>query len=124
MSYASWKLEFDREHREITNHQSALFLDGGNLRCGWIYQAWMPVSIPNNIKYWLFLNIYQIYFVFYFRDKSERKIILLSDFNEEEDVVNQFQVNDIAKTLSLEEISLIAMYVHWINFLDFVANNY
>lgn len=77
----------------------------------------MPVSIPNNIKYRLFLNVYQIYFVFYFRDKSERKIILLSDFNEEEDVVNQFQVNDIAKTLSLEEISLIAMYTELISLI-------
>ncbi|EFN72471.1 ATP-dependent DNA helicase 2 subunit 2 [Camponotus floridanus] len=42
-------------------------------------------------------------------DKSERKIILLSDFNEEEDVVSQFQMDDIAKTLSSEEISLIAI---------------
>lgn len=42
-------------------------------------------------------------------DKSERKIILLSDFNEEEDVVNQFQVNDIVTILSSEGISLIAI---------------
>lgn len=42
-------------------------------------------------------------------DNSERKIILLSDFNEEEDVVSQFQMNDIAKTLSSEGISLIAI---------------
>ncbi|XP_029176160.1 X-ray repair cross-complementing protein 5-like [Nylanderia fulva] len=42
-------------------------------------------------------------------DKSEKKIILLSDFNEEEDVVNQFKMKDIAKTLSSEDISLIAI---------------
>lgn len=42
-------------------------------------------------------------------DRSERKIILLSDFNEEEDVVNQFKMDDIAKTLSSSGISLIAI---------------
>lgn len=42
-------------------------------------------------------------------DKSERKIILLSDFNEEEDIVSQFQMDDIVKTLSEEEISLMAI---------------
>ncbi|XP_014484973.1 PREDICTED: X-ray repair cross-complementing protein 5-like isoform X2 [Dinoponera quadriceps] len=42
-------------------------------------------------------------------DKSERKIMLLSDFNEDEDIVSQFQADDIAKTLSSEEILLIAV---------------
>lgn len=37
--------------------------------------------------------------------------MLLSDFNEDDDVVSQFQADDIAKTLTLEEILLIAMYV-------------
>jgi len=73
----------------------------------------MCVSISNNVKKILivFKHISNLLFFFYFRDKSERKIILLSDFNEEEDVVSQFQMDDIAKTLSSEEISLIAMYV-------------
>lgn len=59
----------------------------------------------------VFKYVSNLLFFFYFRDNSERKIILLSDFNEEEDVVSQFQMNDIAKTLSSEGISLIAMYV-------------
>ncbi|XP_011338671.1 X-ray repair cross-complementing protein 5-like [Ooceraea biroi] len=42
-------------------------------------------------------------------DLSERKIILLSDFNEDEDIVSQFQVEDIAKALSSEGIFLIAI---------------
>ncbi|XP_011164610.1 X-ray repair cross-complementing protein 5 [Solenopsis invicta] len=42
-------------------------------------------------------------------DKSERKIILLSAFNEEKDFVDQFQANDIAEILNSEEISLIAI---------------
>ncbi|XP_072758975.1 X-ray repair cross-complementing protein 5 isoform X2 [Anoplolepis gracilipes] len=51
-------------------------------------------------------------------DKSERKIMLLSDFNEEEDVVNQFQMDDIAKTLSSEGISLIAIGERALNNID------
>ncbi|XP_032675501.1 X-ray repair cross-complementing protein 5 [Odontomachus brunneus] len=42
-------------------------------------------------------------------DASERKIMLLSDFNEDEDIVSQFQVDDIAKILSSENIFLIAI---------------
>lgn len=37
--------------------------------------------------------------------------MLLSDFNEDEDIVSQFQVDDIAKILSSEDIFLIAVYV-------------
>lgn len=48
--------------------------------------------------------------LFYSRDKCEKKIILLSTFNEERDIVDQFQAKDIVKTLRSEEISLIAMY--------------
>lgn len=42
-------------------------------------------------------------------DKSDRKIILLSTFDEEENVVDQFQAEDIAETLRSEETSLIAI---------------
>ncbi|XP_011859931.1 PREDICTED: X-ray repair cross-complementing protein 5-like [Vollenhovia emeryi] len=42
-------------------------------------------------------------------DPCERKIILFSTFNEEENTVDQFQAEDIAETLSSEEISLIAI---------------
>lgn len=37
--------------------------------------------------------------------------MLLSDFNEDEDIVMQFDADNIAKTLSSEDIFLIAMYV-------------
>ncbi|KAL6262861.1 hypothetical protein P5V15_005650 [Pogonomyrmex californicus] len=42
-------------------------------------------------------------------DKSERKIILLSAFDEEEDIVGKFRAEDIAEALSSENISLIAI---------------
>lgn len=42
-------------------------------------------------------------------DKCERKIILLSTFNEETDIVDQFQAEDLAETLKEEEILLIAI---------------
>lgn len=52
---------------------------------------------------------------------SEKKIILLSDFNEEEDIVNQFQVDDIVETLSSEGILLIAMYAEFVCLLSIVS---
>ncbi|XP_018392695.1 PREDICTED: X-ray repair cross-complementing protein 5-like [Cyphomyrmex costatus] len=42
-------------------------------------------------------------------DKCERKIILMSCFNEEEDVVGEFQAEDITQMLNSEEISVIAI---------------
>lgn len=42
-------------------------------------------------------------------DKCERKIILLSSFNEEENVVDQFQAKEITQILNSEAISLIAI---------------
>lgn len=42
-------------------------------------------------------------------DHSERQIILLSDFNEEEDIASQFQPADIVEALRSEDISLIAI---------------
>ncbi|XP_071627447.1 X-ray repair cross-complementing protein 5 [Temnothorax longispinosus] len=42
-------------------------------------------------------------------EQCERKIVLLSTFNEEEETVDQFQAEDIAEILSSGEISLIAI---------------
>ncbi|XP_011064647.1 PREDICTED: X-ray repair cross-complementing protein 5-like [Acromyrmex echinatior] len=42
-------------------------------------------------------------------DKCERKIILLSSFNEEENVVDMFQAEDIIEILNSEAVSLIAI---------------
>ncbi|XP_076295940.1 X-ray repair cross-complementing protein 5 isoform X2 [Lasioglossum baleicum] len=39
-------------------------------------------------------------------DKSIRKIVLMSDFKEDEDIISQFQIGQIAKTLSEHEIQL------------------
>lgn len=47
------------------------------------------------------------------RDSSERKIMLLSDFNnKDKDIVEKFRVDEIASRLSSENIFLIAMYVY------------
>ncbi|XP_011142265.1 X-ray repair cross-complementing protein 5-like isoform X1 [Harpegnathos saltator] len=51
-------------------------------------------------------------------DNSERKIMLLSDFNEEEDIVSQFEVDDIIKTLNSENIFLIAIGKRQLNNID------
>ncbi|XP_012223110.2 X-ray repair cross-complementing protein 5 [Linepithema humile] len=51
-------------------------------------------------------------------DNSERKIILLSDFNEDEDIVSQFQADDIASTLSSENVLLIAIGERALNNTD------
>ncbi|XP_076650299.1 X-ray repair cross-complementing protein 5 [Halictus rubicundus] len=39
-------------------------------------------------------------------DKSTRKIVLMSDFNEDVDIISQFQIGRIAKTLNDHEIQL------------------
>lgn len=51
--------------------------------------------------------------------------MLLSDFNEEAETVNQFEMNDIIKELHSEEILLIAMYVELISliFLSIIIND-
>lgn len=44
-----------------------------------------------------------------FSDVSKKGIILMSDFNEESDIISQFQANEIAEHLCTETIELITM---------------
>lgn len=56
------------------------------------------------------LILYYINYISYFSvDVSTKKIILMSDFNEEADIISQFQADAIADRLSTENIKLITM---------------
>lgn len=51
-----------------------------------------------------------------------RKIILMSDFNEETNIISKFEAKLIAKKLFEEKIELITMYNEYIlyKFLNFI----
>ncbi|XP_012527255.1 X-ray repair cross-complementing protein 5 [Monomorium pharaonis] len=82
MQVGNWDLIKSIERLQVTNHS-----------CSWMEAIYAAVEYIQRECV----------------DKCDRKILLLSAFNEEEDIVEQFQAKNIAEALNSQEISLIAI---------------